>query len=120
MSWADDLIRLSDKGGHDLHRLARAIKIELFTGVVSDTRVDTGRLRGNWQIQENHKAQGAIDRLDKTGSGVTSEVIKKASSDGLTFFTNNLPYAKRWENTDGMIGRNVARLREIVRQEAAK
>jgi len=120
MSWADDLNRLAKKGGHDLKRVARAVKIELFSGIVMDTRVDTGRLRGNWQIQENRPNKSTLDRLDKTGTAVTSEVIKRASPDGLTFFTNNLPYAKRWENADGMVGRNVARVREIVRQEAAK
>lgn len=120
MSWAADLNRLAGKGGKDLRALSRAIKMELFSGIVMLTRVDTGRLRGNWQIQENRKAQGVLDRLDPTGSIVTQEVANKATADGLTYFTNNLPYAKRWENTDGMVGRNVARVREIVRQESAK
>jgi len=118
MSWADDLERLASKGGKDLGKLALAIKIELFSGIVELTRVDTGRLKGNWQIQENKPAGNILDRKDPNGLIVTSEINKGASVDGLTYFTNHLPYAKKYENIDGMVGRNVARVRQIVKDEA--
>lgn len=118
MSWASDLKKLCDQGGHDLQELMKAVKIELFTGIVSDTRVDTGRLRGNWQIQENSPASGTVERLDPTGSQVIAEVTEKASGDGKTYFVNNLPYAIVYEEMDGMVARNVTRAKWNLRRMA--
>jgi len=120
MSWSSDLNKLTTKGGHDLGKLARAIKIGLFNGTVRDTRVDTGRLRGNWQTSENTKASGVLDRTDKSGAIVEAEILKGATESGKTFFTNNLSYANVYEEKDAMVGRNVARIRQNVRMEAKK
>jgi len=117
MSWADDLRRLADKGGYDLGELARAVKIELFSGTSLDTRVDTGRLRGNWQIQESTIPSGTLKRLDPTGAQVSSEIVAKSSRDGVTYFVNNLPYAKKFEELDAMVARNVARVRHNVKEQ---
>lgn len=120
MDWAEDLDKICKKGGEDIGEFAKALKIEIFSGIVSDTRVDTGRLRGNWQIQENSPATGELDRLDKSGSIVLAEIEKGATEDGLTYFVNNLPYAKVWEENDAMVGRNVARVRQNVKEIASK
>lgn len=118
MSWAEHIKRLTDKGGKDLGKLCKAIKIELFSGVVADTRVDTGRLRGNWQIQEGTAAKGEVDTLDPTGSAVTADINSKSSEDGVTYFTNNLPYAKVYEEKDAMVARNVVRVLANIKQMA--
>lgn len=118
MSWANDLTKLCTKGGHDLGELGQAIKIEIFSGVVSDTRVDTGRLKGNWQIQENVPASGQLDRLDPNGSAVTSEINAGATESGLTYFVNNLPYAQVYEEKDAMVARNIARVKQNVKSMA--
>lgn len=118
MSWANDLNKLCTEGGENLGELASAIKIELFSGVVSDTRVDTGRLKGNWQIQENAPATGQLDRTDPTGAKVNREIQSGATEDGTTYFVNNLPYAAVYEEKDAMIGRNVARLKQTVARMA--
>jgi len=120
MSWATDINRLVTKGGHDLGELCKAVKVELFSGIVSDTRVDTGRLKGNWQIQDESPAQGTLGRLDPNGTAVDSEIQHGSTPDGKTYFVNNLPYAKVWEERDAMIGRNVARVRQVVREMAKK
>lgn len=118
MSWAAKIKTIADKGKLDLGELCKAVKVELFSGVVSDTRVDTGRLRGNWQVQESTKPSGALDRIDPTGSAVQSEINSTASADGVTYFVNNLPYAKVWEEEDAMVARNVARVHQIVTKKA--
>lgn len=120
MSWAADLQKLTTKGQKDLGQLCKAIKVELFSGVVEETRVDTGRLRGNWQIQENAPASGQLERTDKNGTIVMKEIADKSSADGLTFFVNNLPYAKVYEEKDAMVGRNVARVKQNVENMARK
>lgn len=114
--WAAQIKALSEKGKHDINQLCRAVKIELFSGVSNDTRVDTGRLRGNWQIQETTKPEKEISRLDPSGSSVNADIQSTASGDGVTYFVNHLPYAKKWEEEDAMVGRNVARLRQIVKK----
>lgn len=120
MSWANDLNKLCTKGGLDLGLLSTAIKVEVFSGIVSDTRVKTGRLRGNWQITEQEAAQGEVERLDKDGSVVADEIVKNASSDGLTYFVNNLPYAAKFEDEDGMVNTNIAKIKNVVKEQAAK
>jgi len=133
MSWADDLQKLTTKGGKDLGQLCKAIKVELFSGIVSDTRVANpsawkvpdlsyigGRLRGNWQVTELSPASGEIDRKDISGAIVNGEVEKKSTADGLTYFTNNLPYAKKFEEEDAMVARNVIRVKQNIKEMAAK
>jgi len=120
MSWADDLDRIAKHGGQKLGMLAKAVKVELFTGIVEDTRVKTGRLKGNWQVQEMSPASVARDLLDPDGVNVKAEIERGASESGKTYFTNHLPYAKTFEDKDAMVARNVARVRRIVRDEARK
>ncbi|MCK4706862.1 MAG: hypothetical protein KAT90_15415 [Gammaproteobacteria bacterium] len=114
MSWAAKLDKLVTKGGHDLGELSMAIKIEMFSAVVEGTRVLTGRLKGNWQIQEGRAATGALDRLDPNGSKVNSEINSGSTESGKTYFTNNLPYAKKFEEEDAMVATAVATTKQGV------
>ena len=118
MTFATDLQRIAASNGDRLENWAREVKIELFSSVVELTRVDTGRLRGNWQIQENTPARGTLNRLDPTGIKVKAEIINGSTPVGLTYFANNLPYAMTWEKHDAMVGRSVARVRRKVRDIA--
>lgn len=110
------LENLANKLGGDLDQWSRAFTISLFNGVVRDTRVDTGRLRGNWQITTGSPASGEIDRLDPNGSQVFSEIVGSVRAENINWMTNNLSYAAVWEEKDGMIARNVARLERIARE----
>ena len=125
MSWDKDLKKLTTKGGNDLGELMVAVKVEVFSGVVSDTRVDTGRLKGNWQIQENSPSRATTDNKDTTPLGDLSvgsslKIEKGSSEDGITFFTNNLPYAQVYEELDGMVVRNIARVKQNIKHMAKK
>lgn len=120
MNWADKLEMLAKKGGQDLGKLCKAVKVEIFSGVVSDTRVATGRLRGNWQIQENAPTTSPIDRVDPTGSMVEAEIESKSTEEGRTYFVNNLPYAKTYEEKDAMVGRNVARVKRNINEQVKR
>lgn len=119
-NWSDDLQKIAKKSGDDLGTVCQAVKISLFSAVVDDTRVDTGRLKGNWQIQDGKKPSGEVVLLDKSGNIVKDKVSKESSQDGLTYFVNNLPYAVVYEEKDAMVGRNVARIKQIVKDEAGK
>ena len=98
----------------------RAVKIALFNGVIRDTRVDTGRLRGNWQTTTGTPAEGDIPRLDKEGTAAEADVVAGVKEDTIDFLTNNLPYAEVWEQRDGMVARNVARIDRIVRENVKR
>lgn len=83
-----------------------------------DTRVDTGRLRGNWQTSTGSPITSEIGRLDPTGQQATQEAQQNVTAFGVDYMTNNLPYAMIWEERDGMIDRNMARIQRIVREVA--
>lgn len=98
----------------DLDKGVRQVKIALFTGVVMDTRVDQGRLRGNWQASEGTMAEGELDRTDKTGNVVIKEIRQTVKSDTVDFLTNNLPYAAVWNERDAIIEKNIARIERLL------
>lgn len=98
---------------------SRAIKISLFNGVIRDTRVDTGRLRGNWQTSTGKPITVTIERFDQSGNTVTAEVLSVVSAFGVDYITNNLVYAPVWNERDGIIDKNIARLRRNIREAVA-
>lgn len=91
------------------------------SAVIDDTPVDTGALRGGWQIV---KSQGELSQntpLDPTGSMTKELLIKKIRYlpihlDWDIYFGNGKPYASRIEYEgyskqapNGMLRRNIAR-----------
>ena len=121
-----NLEQLSKKIKATLDETSRGVKISLFNGIIRDTRVDTGRLRGNWQTTNDRMAKGQLDRLDPTKQGVDGgssqdEVTQNVKAFTTDYLTNNLPYAGTWEERDGMIrknieriGRNISELKDII------
>lgn len=121
MSFTIDITRFANKTKSTLDESARAIKISLFNGVIRDTRVDTGRLRGNWMTTTGSPATGTVDRLDKVEQGTNggeamNEVINNVRGATVDYLTNNLPYAKIWNERDGMVEKNMARIARIVQE----
>lgn len=121
MGFSLDITKFAQKTNSTLDEAARAIKISLFNGVIRDTRVDTGRLRGNWQTTTGAPASGEVDRQDKVAQGTNGGkamdgVVKTVKGDTVDYLTNNLPYAQVWEERDGMIDKNMARIDRIVKE----
>ena len=110
------LNKLAERLGGTLYETARAIKISTFNGIIRDTRVDTGRLRGNWQTSTGSPAATETSRLDPSGTAATAEVQATVKGDTVDYITNNLPYAIVYEEKDGMIARNVARIDRNIRR----
>ena len=103
-----------------LDEAARGITISLFSAVIMDTRVDLGRLRGNWQASIGSPITSETTRTDKTGTATVSAMQRKVRSGSLNIMTNNVPYAEYWEQQDGMIAKNMARISRIVNKEVRK
>lgn len=98
-----------------------AVNLELFTSIIKDTPVDTGRARGNWQTTQNTPALGEIARLGQEPS--IAEAQARLRGLGLFWLSNNLPYIEKLEfdghssqAPEGMLRKNVARISSIARK----
>lgn len=111
-----DVSKFADRTKAKLGDASRAIKISLFNGVIGDTRVDTGRLRGNWQTSTGKPITLTVERFDQVGNVVQAEVKATVTEFGVDYITNNLPYAPVWNERDGIIDRNLARIDRNVRK----
>lgn len=120
------------------NQVIRKSSLELFTDVVMDTPVDTGRARGNWQISFGSPASGVIsEQGDKEGDSASSSPTVQKITDALNsdrttltiFLTNNLPYIKKLEYgwskkaARGMVRKNLMKaniqLLKNIRETAA-
>ena len=125
-SFGMDLQRFAKKAGTNIETVMRGITIELFSSVILDTPVDTGRARGNWQTTVNRDVDGEVSRLDPTGFASIAEANAANFKLGdIVYLTNNLPYIERLEfdawskqAPDGMVRKNMARLRAIIADAA--
>ncbi|WP_236225551.1 hypothetical protein [Pseudomonas pseudonitroreducens] len=128
MSFTSDTDRAVRKIIDAQDKIARTATIDFFSGTVKDTPVDTGRARGNWVTTTDKPAQGEINREDKSGSAVISEIVTKTPEGAgqETFMSNSLPYIDKLEYgsskqaPNGMVRRNLARVQRIVDAAVAK
>jgi len=116
MSFANDIKKFAEKTNKNAEEVATVFIIKLFTGIIYDTRVDTGRLRGNWQCSTGTPILTPIDRLDPNGTSTKLEAERTVDGLKVNYLTNNLPYAKRWNDEDGYIETNLARTRRNLRE----
>lgn len=68
-------------------------------GVIMNTPVDTGRLRGNWQFGITPPS-GTLAVEDKVGAGTMAKISAQTAgvrAGGECWIVNNLPYAARIE-----------------------
>jgi hypothetical protein len=108
------------KANLTLDEAARGITVKLFSSVIMDTRVDTGRLRANWQSSIGSPITRETSTTDKSGAATIGSMQRKVKSGAVNIMTNNLPYAEYWEQQDGMIAKNMARITRIVNEEVRK
>ena len=118
-SFSADVLKFAQATGTKVDQACRAIKLNLFSSVIMKTRVNTGRLRGNWQTSVGSPNLTATARLDPTGSSAISEAARTVKADTVDYLTNNLPYAEIWEERDGMIATSLERVDRIIKEAAA-
>lgn len=97
MSFAQQVALFAEKTGASLDETGRAISLELFSSVVKDTPVDTGRARGNWQASIGAAIETQSFRDE---AGAISQIGAEVAQFGIgsvIFLTNNLPYAAALE-----------------------
>ena len=127
MSFSDDLREIANKTGRKLEEVAYRTFVNIFSGVVIVSPVDTGLFKGNWQISIGAPADGTLDRKDPSGALVLQEIQDKMPKElgQVVYLANNLPYAYRLEYEDwspqapgGMVRVTVARFEQEVRRQA--
>ena len=116
MSFAINISKFAKHCNATLGESCRAIKIELFSSVILDTRVDTGRMRGNWQTSTGQPITSETEREDKAGGSTIREAEQNVTDFEVDYMTNNVPYAIVWEERDAMIAKNMLRIQRNLRR----
>lgn len=115
-SFSADISGFVRRTGWRTEQVCASIKLGLFNSVIRSTRVDTGRLRGNWQTTTGSPNMSTTDRLDPTGHSAIAEASANVKGFSVDYMTNNLPYAEVYEEKDGMVARNMARITRILEE----
>lgn len=127
MSFSSQVRQFATQAQKDTDTVIRAITLNLFAGTVRSTPVDTGRLKGNWQVSQNAPVTGTLTTTDKSGAQTIANIAAGLGGWGsVTYLANNLPYAYRiefdgWSHTKapaGMVRINMARVQQHVRAAA--
>lgn len=106
-----DISAFIEKTTKNADAKVRVICLDLLSGIVLKTPVDTGRARANWQATIDTPASGTIQFKADEGSGVTAPNQSAASVSAINngqaavknakgrifYITNNLPYISRLE-----------------------
>lgn len=101
--------------------------IDLTSDIISDTPVDTGRLKNNWFPSVGAASQQTTEATaNEAGDRAEKCAQNELTLDKTFYFTNNLPYALRiefegWSKVkapQGMVRRNAIRWEQIVKRAA--
>lgn len=92
-----------DRTFKNMDEKVRALKTAVFSQVIVSTRVDTGRMAGNWQITSGAPAAGTVERLDPNYQFGLAAARSVGGLDEVSYLTNNLDYAWHWNQVDGYV-----------------
>jgi hypothetical protein len=93
MSFSGDVARFTKKSLVEADQDRRAIIIKLFSSVIRDTPVDTGRARNNWLTSIGSAASGSPNPTNKSGADAMAAVngnLGKLTDS--VFLSNNVEY----------------------------
>jgi len=77
----------------DIQKFIKSVCLEVFKRFIMRTPIDTGRSRGNWQIEINRPAMGTVeeemwDQVFERGSAKLAQIPPFS----IIHITNNVPY----------------------------
>lgn len=128
-SFAFDIQRFCDLTKERASVVTRQTALNLLSGVVKRSPVDTGRFRGNWQTSIDTPPSGVLDSTDKSGSSSISAGVSALTNFEIglpIYIANNLPYARRLEDgyskqaPAGMVRLTVNEFRQYIAQAIQK
>jgi hypothetical protein len=98
--WSIPPVRFAGLIKDQIAAAARALALDLFSAMMVRSPVDTGRFRGNWQIEIAVPAAAALERFDRAGQGTilaeTQKLLAYRLGQTITM-RNNVPYSVRLE-----------------------
>ena len=91
---------ISDYLQAEVNKETRITAIKLLQGLVLNTAVDKGQLRGGWQVSVEQPNYGQYLNLDRSGSGTISGGVNiigtaQATSYPTIYVQNRYPYSYR-------------------------
>lgn len=91
MNFAKQVKAFAKKAEQSIEQTHKAVSIKLFSAIIKDSPVDSGRFRANWQTSNTTPASGTTSATNDP----TAEVVSYVASISSSVFTlsNNLPYA---------------------------
>ena len=94
-----DVSKFIDKASETADAEVRKICLDLLTGIVLKTPVDTGRARANWFTSIGSPSINVTESTDPSGSSTISNSLTAISeaTGNILWITNNLPYIYRLE-----------------------
>lgn len=94
-----DVSNFVDKASKTADAEVRKICLDLLTGIVLKTPVDTGRARANWFTSVGSPSGNVTASTDPSGSSAISSGLSAISqaTGNVLWITNNLPYIYRLE-----------------------
>jgi len=123
MSFSLEIGNWAEKTAANVAERNEMVILSLMRGIIMETPVLEGRLRGNWTASKNKPHRGTRKRPDKTGQPTVARAQnfverQDLSKDFDIYFTNNLPYAHRieydgWSREKaptGMVRNNLTRI----------
>lgn len=123
MSFSLDVGNWAEKAGEDAAEANEMIVLSLMRGVIMETPVLEGRLRGNWIATKNKPSTATRKQPDPSGRATVARAEnfverQDLSEDFSIYLTNNLPYAHRieydgWSREKaptGMVRNNLTRI----------
>lgn len=110
-TFALDMKKFADKAGEFADVAVRQVCLNLTTGIVLKTPVDTGRARANWQASIDGPSSGTVSFEGDKGSGAgaprpssaseraiaASQAAIKSATGKVFWLSNNLPYIVKLE-----------------------
>lgn len=128
MSFSKQLTAFVSGTKEKIDKTVRGATVTLATNVITETPVDEGTARGNWQTSIGEPKTGILDRKGSEASITELEATVPDEAGQVVFISNNLPYIRKLEygyseqarNPDGMVRVNAAKWPQVVEHEAAK
>ena len=95
-----DALDIDDYLEREINKETRIVAIKLLQGLVLNTAVDFGTLRGGWQVSVEKPNYAQQQNLDKAGSSTVSTGINiigtaKVTNYPTIFIQNRYPYSYR-------------------------
>ena len=115
---------INDLTTKKMETLIKKSVFDLTSAIISNTPVDTGRARANWQVSFNKPIEDKLDTLDKSGNVTISKANDKILNNKVPttyYITNNLPYIMRLEygwskqSPAGMVRINLLKFNQILK-----